>query len=447
MTDKTQMLLELGEPTDSDGTWPDYLQYGFEAGDVPALIAMATNAALNEADEENPEVWAPMHAWRTLGQLGSAEAVGPLVNFFDDFAADDWAMDEIPIVMGMIGESALEPMNSVLSDKGRLEVARVMAADALREIAVKIPAVRDRVVAALSACIAIPDRNLILLNSLVLAHLVDLQAAESIDVIRNLFKQGAVDPLQARDVEDVEIELGLRQQRSGPKPNLFRRMGLPEPKKPDGEDIFELIEYFLNVYGGDDAIMDASELDGFLAAIACSPESISSSVWLPAIWGQADSPPRWRKRDEADEFALAAGLLYNDVVDQLAKGEYEALFLEHEQEDGTELVVTDWCAGFLRGIGLWSDLSEEDSALLEQMLEPLLPFTGEASLYELPEMDDDEWEEARQGIEPVVVEIYHHFAAQRVGERGTYVRGKPKVGRNDPCPCGSGKKYKACCMK
>jgi len=23
----------------------------------------------------------------------------------------------------------------------------------------------------------------------------------------------------------------------------------------------------------------------------------------------------------------------------------------------------------------------------------------------------------------------------------------PKVGRNDPCPCGSGKKYKSCCMK
>jgi len=25
-----------------------------------------------------------------------------------------------------------------------------------------------------------------------------------------------------------------------------------------------------------------------------------------------------------------------------------------------------------------------------------------------------------------------------------YVRGGPKVGRNDPCPCGSGKKYKKC---
>ena len=27
----------------------------------------------------------------------------------------------------------------------------------------------------------------------------------------------------------------------------------------------------------------------------------------------------------------------------------------------------------------------------------------------------------------------------------TYVRETPKIGRNDPCPCGSGKKYKKCC--
>jgi len=27
----------------------------------------------------------------------------------------------------------------------------------------------------------------------------------------------------------------------------------------------------------------------------------------------------------------------------------------------------------------------------------------------------------------------------------TYVREGPKIGRNDPCPCGSGKKYKKCC--
>jgi preprotein translocase subunit SecA len=29
----------------------------------------------------------------------------------------------------------------------------------------------------------------------------------------------------------------------------------------------------------------------------------------------------------------------------------------------------------------------------------------------------------------------------------TYKRDQPKIGRNDPCPCGSGKKYKKCCGK
>ena len=33
-------------------------------------------------------------------------------------------------------------------------------------------------------------------------------------------------------------------------------------------------------------------------------------------------------------------------------------------------------------------------------------------------------------------EVYHE----------TIVRSAPKVGRNDPCPCGSGKKYKKCCL-
>ncbi len=37
------------------------------------------------------------------------------------------------------------------------------------------------------------------------------------------------------------------------------------------------------------------------------------------------------------------------------------------------------------------------------------------------------------------------MAQRRQGENVTVVRTVPKVGRNDPCPCGSGKKYKNCC--
>jgi uncharacterized protein YecA (UPF0149 family) len=48
---------------------------------------------------------------------------------------------------------------------------------------------------------------------------------------------------------------------------------------------------------------------------------------------------------------------------------------------------------------------------------------------------------------------YDHLAQDLAEEEGagemqkvqTIVREMPKVGRNDPCPCGSGKKFKKCC--
>ena len=39
---------------------------------------------------------------------------------------------------------------------------------------------------------------------------------------------------------------------------------------------------------------------------------------------------------------------------------------------------------------------------------------------------------------------HHHHAPAAVG---TFVRAMPKVGRNDPCPCGSGLKHKKCCLR
>ena len=46
---------------------------------------------------------------------------------------------------------------------------------------------------------------------------------------------------------------------------------------------------------------------------------------------------------------------------------------------------------------------------------------------------------------PIVAEKMNHLLRDMAWEDGTYRRETPKVGRNDPCPCGSGKKYKKCC--
>lgn len=53
-------------------------------------------------------------------------------------------------------------------------------------------------------------------------------------------------------------------------------------------------------------------------------------------------------------------------------------------------------------------------------------------LYELPQWDDLLSEERRKEL----------YLEQKKSK--TVVK-PPKVGRNDPCPCGSGKKYKKCC--
>ena len=38
-----------------------------------------------------------------------------------------------------------------------------------------------------------------------------------------------------------------------------------------------------------------------------------------------------------------------------------------------------------------------------------------------------------------------YFYDGRAPRTETYIRKEPKIGRNDPCPCNSGKKYKKCC--
>jgi preprotein translocase subunit SecA len=43
--------------------------------------------------------------------------------------------------------------------------------------------------------------------------------------------------------------------------------------------------------------------------------------------------------------------------------------------------------------------------------------------------------------QPETASQVHNFA-----QPGTYRRSEPKTGRNDTCPCGSGKKYKICCL-
>ncbi len=63
--------------------------------------------------------------------------------------------------------------------------------------------------------------------------------------------------------------------------------------------------------------------------------------------------------------------------------------------------------------------------------------------------DEEAVQNLAEAIPDAVIAIHghqrKHTAAHAPGPGRTVKRSTAKVGRNDPCPCGSGKKYKKCC--
>ncbi len=449
---KIQTLLKLGQPS-YHGAWPDYVeQYGFAREDVPSLLNLFTDEDIDAMPSDCPEVWAPLYAWRILGQLGSEEAIGPIVQSFDTLHKDDAALGELPGVIGMIGPAAIPALRQYWRQPGKDEFSYVMAMDALCEIAKQHPASREQVIDIYIEYMDEPNTQADTLNGLLMACLMDIKANEAIDGVRRLFALNCVDPGCAGDLEEVEIELGLRTKRSTPKPswqqihgykNIFE--SLATSLDDDDDEILDTIDLYLELYGSDESIIDCSELDGFFAALACAPGTIMPSNWLPMIWGGDEFAPEWQSTEEFTRFSETVMAQYNSVMTDFQFHEYTPLFLETNATDSGLMIVDDWCEGFLRGLNLWGEMSPEDMKQLEHCIYPIRYFGTAEGFDALQTMSHSEIQQLQQNIQPRLEKLHRHFRKPTKSVSTTFVHATPKVGRNQPCPCGSGKKYKKCC--
>src|ERR1700736_2333947 len=104
-TDPVRQLLTVGETSlFSRAQWVDYPEtYALRSEHIPALIRMSCDLTLHQRNQDGPEIWAPVHAWRALAQLRAVEAVGPLLEFMRIPLEDDAVSQEFPTVFGMIG--------------------------------------------------------------------------------------------------------------------------------------------------------------------------------------------------------------------------------------------------------------------------------------------------------------------------------------------------------
>jgi len=189
-----------------------------------------------------------------------------------------------------------------------------------------------------------------------------------------------------------------------------------------------------------------SEMDGFFVALACAPHTIMPSVWIQAIWGGEEYSPAWETEKEFQEFFTAIMAFYNDTMESMNDRNHEALFLVYKVGEKTHTIVDEWCNGFLKGSNLWGSLPSADAIVVEKALAQIRLFATERGFEELERLNEKEIIEHQEMIEPAVHELFEHFSKQRMNLSQPIVRSEPKIGRNDPCPCGSGKKYKKCCL-
>lgn len=203
--------------------------------------------------------------------------------------------------------------------------------------------------------------------------------------------------------------------------------------------------------------MNLEQLDGFFAALICGPVNVPPSEYLPVILGDdMVLEDTVNAQPVLQDFLSLIIRHWNVIVDTLHSGEV-FLPLLLEDANGTTR-ANDWANGFLRGMELrkseWAALLNDDEH--GGWIVPIFALAHEHDPD--PEMrpyKEPISAEAREklivGAAAGVTGIYRYFEAQRLAQKKLYGnattvrRSVPKVGRNDPCPCGSGRKFKQCC--
>ena len=214
-------LLALGRPDSVD--WLDYRSLGISDEHVPVLAELLRDDRLSwdarQKDEDETPFWADTHAIRALGQLGGAPAVDALLRRLAADPDDEWASEDIPVALGMIGPAALDAVRQALPAAARSRSWSTAAlGNALQEIAERHPESRDAVVAALTERLTVWREQDEELNAFLVSNLLHLRAAEAAPAIQAAYEGGGVDENVNGDWEDVQVELGLLPERLTPRP-------------------------------------------------------------------------------------------------------------------------------------------------------------------------------------------------------------------------------------
>lgn len=232
-------------------------------------------------------------------------------------------------------------------------------------------------------------------------------------------------------------------------------LGNPSPEelaKPLSPQELDELEDLLLSDATPDECMTLPEVDGFLTALAIGPHFPNPDQWLRVIWGRDDglafSP------DEAKICGRLIGRMLNEIGRALEEDppRFEPLIELVGKRGEVVSVAEEWCSGFLAGVAANADhwkplIDDADNGLA---LLPIITLGSPEGLEALDRAEDPDAEyEKIMDLLHAAVPFLHEYWRSHSPKGGTAIpQIRPRalrIGRNNPCPCGSGRKFKRCC--
>jgi uncharacterized protein len=204
--------------------------------------------------------------------------------------------------------------------------------------------------------------------------------------------------------------------------------------------------------------MSPLELDGYLTGIIVTPQAapIRPSAWVARVWGEAE--PIFEDETQIDTVLGAAMIHYSTLLHDIDRSlerlevdrivDYRPLF-RPGAEKPTHDAVRTWVRGFWKAMELapetWNALVEDQRTKI--IIAPFSGFfdLGKLEPLEIPADIDDRLDEDAALIPRMILVLRKLARIRETASHPASLARQSKVGRNDPCPCGSKKKYKRCC--
>ncbi len=194
--------------------------------------------------------------------------------------------------------------------------------------------------------------------------------------------------------------------------------------------------------------MPLDMLQGLFCAVGSAPDLIPPSSWLAVALGDN---PVYETAEQAQEILDLVMRFYSQTMLELDEGAGMTLYVFPDEEGEDDFAT--WCEGYLEGVVLseadWDEHGEPEE--VEELLFPFMLLSGrmreaaEEAGDTVPSLEEEREmrRKAADSMDDSVMAMYSYWLDKRISHPPIR-RDGPKVGRNDPCPCGSGRKYKSC---